>query len=205
MLNVPSGVLNVPSGTLFVPPGAVGALPGETHAARQNFVGGQRQFHQFHHDGDSAHRGSHRRRTSLIVVYVDGAPYWYPVDTAYPYYYNAPLAPTYDSGYSDNSGYVPMVDDNSGGSGQDQGNSNYADVGREWAQDLRREVATWDQFVDYLRSYIVGAPPAAQADFREAFIDSYGVNGAAAYDKGASQAAKLTSPPSKISGMLSAD
>jgi hypothetical protein len=67
--------------------------------------------------------------------------------------------------------------------------SDYGDVGASWGQDLRREVATWDQFVAYLKAYIVTAPPSAQADFREAFISTYRINGAAAYDKAATEAA----------------
>ena len=57
---------------------------------------------------------------------------------------------------------------------------------------------TWEQFVDYVRGYIVAATPAAQADFRESFIDSYGINGAAAYDKAASQAIGSAQGPKVI-------
>ncbi|HUJ09992.1 MAG TPA: hypothetical protein VL171_08195 [Verrucomicrobiae bacterium] len=194
-----SGTLNVPSGVL-TPPGVVGTLSRENHTPRQNFVGGQRDF-RIHHGGVGSgnfhrERGGgdfHHRRSNFIIVYVNGAPCWYPVYTAYPYYYDAPLAPSYDSGDSSATTYVPSVEDDGS-----EAPSSYADVGREWGQDLRREVATWDQFVDYLRSYIVGAPPAAQADFREAFIASYGINGAAAYDKAAQQAVGPSAPTPKV-------
>ena len=197
----PSGVLNKPSGVLFKPPGVISTLPGEAHAPRQNFMGGQRDFRRTRPDGDHDGnfrdgRGFHHRRNNFIIVYVNGAPCWYPVYTAYPYYYDVPLAPTYDSGYSSTSSYVPSVE----GDASDAPSS-YADTGRQWAQDLRREVVTWDQYVDYVRSYIVAAPPAAQADFREAFIDSYGINGAAAYDKAAEQAAGPSAQGPKIINM----
>lgn len=201
VLNTPSGVLNKPSGVLFKPPGVISTLPGEAHAPRQNFVGGQRDFRRTRPDGDHDGnfrdgRGFHRRRNNFIIVYMNGAPCWYPVYTAYPYYYDVPLAPTYDSGYSSTSSYVPSVE----GDGSDAPSS-YADTGRQWAQDLRREVVTWDQYVDYVRGYIVAAPPAAQADFREAFIASYGINGAAAYDKAAEQAAGPSAQGPKIINM----
>ena len=202
VLNVPSGVLNKPSGVLFKPPGVVSTVPGENHAPRQNFVGGQGEFRHFRPGGDKDHGDFRRRgRRSLIVVYVNGAPCWYPVYTDYPYYYNAPLAPTYDSGYYGDSGYVPTVEDSGNGGGGTE--SNYADVGTQWGQDLRREVATWDQFVDYIRNYIVAAAPASQADFREAFIASYGINGAAAYDKAAGQAASSTGQGPKVINLQS--
>jgi hypothetical protein len=76
-----------------------------------------------------------------------------------------------------------------------QAASDYGDVGARWGQDLRREVVTWDQFVAYLRAYIVTAPPSAQAGFREAFISTYRINGAAAYDKAAAEAADNPSQP----------
>jgi hypothetical protein len=203
VLNVPSGVLNKPSGVLFKPSGVINTRPGEAHAPRQNFVGSQRDFRRTHGDGDhdgnfrDGH-GSHHRRSNFIIVYVNGAPCWYPVYTSYPYYYDVPLAPTYDSGYSSTSSYVPSVE----GDGS-EAPSGYANVGHQWGQDLRREIATWDQFVDYVRGYIIGATPAAQADFREAFIDSYGINGAAAYDKAAEQAARSTGQGPKVINLQS--
>jgi hypothetical protein len=203
VLNVPSGVLHKPSSVLFVPPGTVSTLPGEARVPKQNFAGGQRDFRRTHvegnHDGHFRDgHGAHHRHNSSIIVYVNGAPFWYPVYTAYPYYYGVPLSPTYDNGYSSTSTYVPSVE------GDDSAtSSSYAEAGLEWGQDLRREIVTWDQFVDYVRGYIVGAPPAAQADFREAFIESYGINGAAAYDKAAAQAVGPSTQGPKVINMPS--
>ena len=148
----------------------------------------------FGHGRDFDHdRFAHHRH--LICVFVNGAPCWYPVYTAYPYYYDAP-APIMSSGvdYSSDGGggYVPSADTTS----DTQAASDYGDVGASWGQDLRREVVTWDQFVAYLKAYIVTAPPSAQADFREAFISTYRINGAAAYDKAAADAAGNPSQPS---------
>jgi hypothetical protein len=137
----------------------------------------------FGHGGDfDRDRFSHHRH--FIVVFVNGAPCWYPVWTAYPYYY-AP-APIVSSGadYPLDGGYAPPMD-----AGTSQATSDYGDAGVSWGQDLRREIVTWDQFVAYLKAYIVTALPSAQADFREAFIGAYHINGAAAYDKAAADAA----------------
>lgn len=123
---------------------------------------------------------------------MNGAPFWYPVYTAYPYYYDVPPPVTYSGAdYPSDGGYVPPMD-----TGAAQAASDYGDVGTSWGQDLRREVVTWDQFVAYLKAYIVTAPPSAQADFREAFIGAYRINGAAAYDKAAAEAAGSPSQPS---------
>lgn len=136
----------------------------------------------------------------LIVVFANGAPYWFPVYTEYPYGYVAPLD-TSSTVVSDtpDAGYVPSADDTAADSGTSQETSQYSDLGWSWGQDLRREVATWDQFVAYLKTYIVTAPASAQADFREAFIDAYQLNGAAAYDKAATEAAGRSARPASRS------
>src|ERR1035437_10386444 len=207
VLNKPSGVLNKPSGVLNKPSGVIGTLPGQAQfAPKQNFVGGQKDFRRLPHDGNFHDRDFHRgffrgRRSSFVVVYVNGAPCWYPVYTAYPYYYATPLS-TYDSGYPADTGYVPLAEGDTGDTAETA--ANYGEVGQQWGQDLRRDVATWEQFVHYLNAYIINAAPAAQADFREAFVASYGLNGAAAYDKGADQAAGTSSQGPKIINMQSA-
>jgi hypothetical protein len=203
------GAVDRPSGTLNQPvrtPRPPAQLP-----SGQNFVGGSREFQRFptggnFHWGDRSgtfHRGGHTgdfhpgdfhhrgHRSNFVIVYINGVAWWYPFYTAYPYYYDAPLAPTYDSSYyGSGASSVPYVDEGAGGGAV---SPSYADLGQQWGQDLRREVATWDDFVDYVRTYIIVAPPEAQAEFREAFVASYGINGAAAYDKAAQQAAQTSS------------
>ena len=176
-------------------PAAQFAHPGHTivhpQAARvMNFGPRQGDVHRgerFGRGGDFDHdRFGHHRH--LICVFVNGAPCWYPVYTAYPYYpyyYDSPPPVMSSSAdYSSDDGYAPPMDPST-----TQAASDYGDIGASWGQDLRREVATWDQFVAYLKAYIVTATPSAQADFREAFISTYRINGAAAYDKAAAEAA----------------
>ncbi|MGO9244989.1 MAG: hypothetical protein ACLPT4_05470 [Verrucomicrobiia bacterium] len=114
----------------------------------------------------------------------------------YPYGYDVPVD-TSGSVVSDmaDDGYVPAADRSAADSGASQGTSAYSDLGWSWGQDLRREVATWDQFVAYLKASIVTAPAWAQADFREAFINAYRLNGATAYDKAAAEAAGIYPAP----------
>ncbi|HUI05750.1 MAG TPA: hypothetical protein VL486_01970 [Verrucomicrobiae bacterium] len=178
---------------------------------RQNFVGGQREFRRLPHE-TAFHQGNrvgdfrghrffnHRGHGSnFVIVYVNGVACWYPFYTAFPYYYDYyDAAPTYDNGYYDSGAdNTPYVDEGAGG-GAVQTAPSYGDLGQEWGQDLRREVATWDGFVDYLRTYIIVAAPEAQAEFREAFIASYGINGAAAYDKAAQEAAQPAPQDPKV-------
>jgi hypothetical protein len=114
----------------------------------------------------------------------------------YPYGYEVPVD-TSSSAVSDTpyNGYVPAADSSAANSGTAQGTSEYSDLGASWGQDLRRAVATWDQFVAYLKAYIVTAPAWAQEDFREAFINAYQLNGAPAYDKAAAEAAGISPAP----------
>ena len=60
--------------------------------------------------------------------------------------------------------------------------ASYARLGRDWAHDLRNEVATWDQFVNYLRANLVRGPSSAYAEFRSGFLAAYGVNAEAAFN-----------------------
>jgi len=142
--------------------------------------GDSRRAGDFGHRADFDHDRFHHHHS--IVVFVNGAACWYPFYSAYPYSYDVPPPVAYnsDANSPSDSGYVPPVDTSG---------SDYSDVGTSWGQDLRREVATWNQFVAYLKAYIVTAPPSAQGDFREAFINAYHINGAAAYDKAAAEAA----------------
>jgi hypothetical protein len=149
----------------------------------------------FVHGGDFGHGhfGHHRHP---IVVFVNGAAWWYPVYTDYPYGSDV-TPPVVSSGayYTGDDGYVPAPVSDTTDAGPAQAGPDFSDLGLSWGQDLRREVATWNQFVAYLKAYVITAPPSAQADFREAFIYAYRINGAAAYDKAASQAANIPSQP----------
>jgi hypothetical protein len=157
---------------------------------------GSSMAHGIAFDHNRSHFRGHRH---FIVVFVNGLPCWFPVYTDYPYGYDVPVD-TSSSTVSDTSsdGYVPAANSNDADSGSSPETSAYSDLGLSWGQDLRREVATWNQFVDYLREYVINAPASSQADFREAFIGAYRLNGASAYDKAAAQAAGL--PPTPAPG-----
>lgn len=148
-----------------------------------------------HGTGPDRDHFRHHQRNS-IVVFVNGTPCWYPVYTAYPYYSDVPPPVVTSSAvYDSDGGYVPLVDTSATDAGPAQTSPTYGDLGASWGQDLRRDVVSWNQFIDYLKAYIVSAPPQAQADFREAFISAYRVNGAAAYDKAAIEAAGNPAQP----------
>jgi hypothetical protein len=157
--------------------------------------GDTRHAGHFVHGGDfgQGHFGHHRH---LIVVFVNGAAWWYPVYTDYPYDSDVPPPVVSSSAYyTTDDGYVPATASDMTDAGSAPTAPDYSDLGASWGQDLRREVATWNQFVAYLKAYVIIAPPSAQADFREAFISAYRINGAAAYDKAAAQAANIPSQP----------
>ncbi len=123
---------------------------------------------------------------------------FFPFYCAYPYFCGYPF---YDDGYYndyDSGDYAgpPAViySDNGPGpvavpvtlpGGTDPG---YSRLGNDWGQDLRREIVTWDQFVDYVRATVLTASSSARDEFRRGFIASYGINAAAAFDLALRQA-----------------
>jgi hypothetical protein len=56
-------------------------------------------------------------------------------------------------------------------------------LGHDWAKDLRSDIATWDQFITYLKANVSRADVRDYNDFRDGFVATYGVNGQAAFDK----------------------
>ncbi len=77
----------------------------------------------------------------------------------------------------------------------------YRQYGSEWAQDLRRDIVTWDQFVQYMKAYILTSSADARDEFRQGFIASYGTNAVAAFDKAMEQATEAVSKGAKIVDM----
>jgi hypothetical protein len=55
-------------------------------------------------------------------------------------------------------------------------------LGHDWANDLRRDIVTWDQFIDFLRVNIVPATITNYDAFRNGFLPAYGIHGAEAFD-----------------------
>ena len=59
----------------------------------------------------------------------------------------------------------------------------YYQPGYEWGASLRQYRVSWDQFGPYLEQYVVPATPAAQDAFRRGFIEAFGGNAEALYDR----------------------
>jgi hypothetical protein len=55
--------------------------------------------------------------------------------------------------------------------------------GQEWAQDLRREIVEWKDFVSYLKDHLTKASVEDYNEFRKGFIQAYGSNAEIAFDK----------------------
>jgi hypothetical protein len=117
-------------------------------------------------------------------------PYYWPPDYYYydyppPYYYYGDYnyAPRYyyDSGppvsyYNDRNTSYPAYDGRS-----------YLMLGHDAGKGLRKKTVTWDWFVEYLKAYIVNAPPWARDDFQRGFVAGYGDNAESMYKKGIQQ------------------
>ena len=67
-------------------------------------------------------------------------------------------------------------------------NYTYYDLGLQWGQDLRGALAQWDEFVKYVRDYIVNAPALALDEFRRGFEAGYGGNSTAVFENALEQA-----------------
>lgn len=61
-------------------------------------------------------------------------------------------------------------------------------LGHDWANDLRNDVVSWNQFVEFMDDNIVRASRDEYNEFRDGFISTYGVNGEAAFKKAYQQA-----------------
>ncbi len=118
-----------------------------------------------------------------------GGPYWWP-----PYYYD---------GYYDYYGYPPPYYDYdnaptyySGGTppsySQFDGRDNLM-LGHDSGKALRLKTVSQEWLVEYLRAYIINAPPSAGDDFRRGFVTGYG-DGAEAVLKKATEEAGRPKP-----------
>jgi hypothetical protein len=59
----------------------------------------------------------------------------------------------------------------------------YYQPGFQWGGELKLYHVTMDQFVAYLKSYILSALPVQQAAFRTGFVAHFGADGQAIYDQ----------------------
>ena len=64
----------------------------------------------------------------------------------------------------------------------------YYQPGFQWGGELKLYHVTIDQFVAYLKSYILSASPVQQAAFRSGFVAHFGGDGQAMYDQAVQQA-----------------
>ena len=115
--------------------------------------------------------------------------YYYPYSYYYPppYYYND-YGPAYDysSVPDNNSYYPPSVPDSNGSSATYSApttSRSSTTVGHDWAQDLRLDIVTWDQFITYMKTNLASASVGARDEFRRGFVSAYGDNGDAAFAK----------------------
>lgn len=76
--------------------------------------------------------------------------------------------------------YVPVSSDYGYAEQDLQG---YYQPGYDWGASLRQYTVGWEQFGPYLEKYVVPATPAAQDAFRRGFIEAFGDNAEALYDR----------------------
>jgi hypothetical protein len=149
---------------------------------------GHNRFFGHDHDFDHHHFFHHDHDHFFFSV---GFPfYYYP---AYSYYYPAPYYNDYGPGYeyssvpySSSSYYPPSVSYSSGSSATYSAPATSrasTTVGHDWAQDLRLDIVTWDEFVTYVKTNLASAPAGTRNDFRRGFVSAYGENGDAAFAK----------------------
>jgi hypothetical protein len=138
----------------------------------------------FHRDHGIVRHHFHR---GIVVApfawgYVGPYPYYYyPYGYSPDYYYSAPYAYSPYTVYD--SGSPPPA---AGSSSQQP--STYYQLGHDWGQDLRQDVVTWAQFVDYLKNTFPEASSTKLQEFRRGFLSSYGMNAVFAFDRALSQA-----------------
>jgi hypothetical protein len=105
--------------------------------------------------------------------------------------YSAPSTATYDRENVLQGSYV------------DQDTQSYYSSGRDWGQDLRRDVVGWDRFVAYLKGTALSLSQTQLDEFRRGFVEGYGNRGNDALDKAMKEAVGpepsqgVPPPPSK--------
>jgi hypothetical protein len=130
-----------------------------------------------------------------VVVFAYGVPYyWYPPDYGYAnsgYYSAAPVYTTDES--SDTSMEYTTDPDTQTEEYSNQDTDAYYQPGYQWGGELKLFHVTMDQFVTYLKSYILSASPVQQAAFRSGFVAHFGPEGQALYDQAVQEAIPQTS------------
>lgn len=118
----------------------------------------------------TTHRTSHPR---VIVVYS------YPVYYSYPYYNSYGMVSYSNSRIRYPSDTVSSYSSNSDTADKSKAyaisyEDEYYKLGRDWGQDLRRDVVKFDEFVVFVHKKIVAAPESLRFQFRRGFENGYG-------------------------------
>ena len=114
------------------------------------------------------------------MIFAFGVPYYYYPD--YGYYDLGPYSPADSS-----MGYTSASDTPTETYANPDTDSFYQ-PGYQWGGELKLYHVTMDQFVAYLKSYILSASPVQQAAFRSGFVAHFGIDGQAIYDQAVQQA-----------------
>ena len=117
-----------------------------------------------------------------VVVFAYGVPYFYYPD--YGYYDSASY---YAPGPS--TEYTPDPDTQTEQYANQDADS-YYQPGYQWGGELKLYHVTMDQFVAYLKSYILSASPVQQAAFRTGFVAHFGADGQTLYDQAVQKASQ---------------
>jgi hypothetical protein len=110
--------------------------------------------------------------------------YYYPRPYDYDYYNGYYPVPTYS--YGDNSqGYAYPKSDR----------RDYLTLGHDSGKALRLQKVSREWLVDYLRAYIIYAPPSVRDDFRRGFISGYGDGAESVLQRATQDARQPSAPP----------
>jgi hypothetical protein len=109
--------------------------------------------------------------------------YYYPPPYQYDYYNGYYPAPTYS--YSDNTQRYAYPD---------YDRRDYLTLGHDSGKALKLQKVSREWLVDYLRAYIIYAPPSVRDDFRRGFVSGFG-DGAESVLQKAMQDAGQPNPP----------
>jgi hypothetical protein len=121
--------------------------------------------------------GFARGRGVVILAY--GVPYCYSSD-------NGDSSALY--GAPDSSAGYTTDPDTQTGESTSQDTDSYYQPGYQWGGEMKLYHVTMDQFVTYVKSYILNASPVQQAAFRSGFVTQFGADGQAIYDQAVQQA-----------------
>jgi hypothetical protein len=105
----------------------------------------------------------------------------------YPLFYSYPIS-DYSASYSIGTrtvrnGSAASYTTETGSRYEKSYEDEYWKLGRDWGQDLRRDVVTFEHFVAFVGKKIVTAPESLRRQFRDGFIAGYGQHGAEAFEK----------------------